>query len=493
MTEFKTAEQLLSPFGFELTPAQAATDIQSLTLDSREVAAGSLFFAYPGAATDGRNYMQAALQAGVALVICEAQDSDTFIQSIELSEAKQKIVLANGVRDLVGKVANEFYGRPSESLQVFGITGTNGKTTCCYLLAQALKQLGLKTAVIGTLGAGQIDDLQNTANTTPDAITLHRLLAGFVKNEVTQVCMEVSSHAIDQSRISGIQFFYLGFTNLSHDHLDYHGDMASYAAVKRALFTDFASELVVTNADDDLGEQIIEAANAEFVASYGSDNADVVVEESRATLSGIELEIDANGLELNLATPLVGLVNVPNIALVVTTLLALSVSVEEITEIVAQLKPAPGRMELLKNQRSPAVVIDYAHTPDALEQALRSIDAHCNGELWCVFGCGGDRDTVKRAVMGEVANKWADKVIVTNDNPRSESPQQIADQILIGAPRAKVVLDRAAAIAEAVQNATNNDWVLIAGKGHENYQEIDGQCLEFSDREQVIKSLEVAA
>lgn len=490
MTEYKSAEKLLSPFNISLTQQQSELEIQSLALDSRKVLSQSLFFAYPGDASDGRQYIQAALDAGAVLVLCEADGSDAFIKGLDA----EKIVLVDQVRNLVGQVANEFYDRPSKSLQVFGITGTNGKTTCCYLLAQALTKLGLKAAVIGTLGAGRIDDLQPLNNTTPDAITLHGLLAKFVENDITHVCMEVSSHAIDQARIAGINFFYLGFTNLSHDHLDYHGDMATYAAVKQRLFTEFASELVITNADDELGRQLIEAANAEFVASYGSSEADVVVEESRAGLTGIELEIDANGLELDLSTPLVGLVNVPNVALVVASLLALSVSVDDIVEIVAQLSPAPGRMELLKNEQSPAVVIDYAHTPDALEKALNSVAAHCEGQLWCVFGCGGDRDASKRAAMGEIASKLADKVIITNDNPRTESAQKIADEILSGITQASnIILDRAEAISKAIKTAASNDWILLAGKGHESYQELNGKRLHFSDREQVLKAIEVAA
>ena len=275
------------------------------------------------------------------------------------------------------------------------------------------------------------------------------------------------------------------FTNLSHDHLDYHHDMAQYAAAKRQLFTAFHSELVITNANDEMGAGLIDVANAEFIVSYGR-GGDVYADEVDLTDSGMRLYIEGNGIDFELSTSLIGSINVANIEMLVATLLALSTSIEEIQTILAQLKPAPGRMELFTAPNKPQVVVDYAHTPDALEKALLSVKAHCDGQLWCVFGCGGDRDKEKRSLMGRAANEYADKIVVTNDNPRSESPKKIAQEIVSGVAKdVQIELDRKAAILSSINSASSNDWVLIAGKGHETTQQIGKHFSAFSDRELV--------
>jgi len=294
----------------------ADTEISALVIDSRQALTGSVFFAYPGVAQDGRNYIEAAQNAGASAVVYEA--------GFDLpSTITIPAFAVQSVQSVVGNVANQFYQEPSSELQVFGVTGTNGKTTCCYLLTQALEMLELQAAMIGTIGVGKLSSLDSSGHTTPDPITLHKQLAEFRDQGITQVCMEVSSHALDQGRVNGVQFFCTLFTNLSHDHLDYHGDMDSYAASKRRLFTDFHSELVISNANDAMGIGLIDIANADFIVRYGA-GGDVLADDVELTSKGINLVIEGNGVEFELSTPLIGKVNLPNIELLVATLLALS-------------------------------------------------------------------------------------------------------------------------------------------------------------------------
>ncbi len=462
----------------------AELEVTSITLDSRTVTPGSAFFACKGHASDGRDYMLAAQNAGAIAIIYEAQDAS-------LPDGLTVPTFAvHGLSAMVGYAASAFYREPSQELQVFGVTGTNGKTTCCYLLVQALTQLGMKAAMIGTIGVGTIDDLSGSGLTTPDAISVQAALAKFRDAGVTQVAMEVSSHALDQGRVNGVEFFCTLFTNLSHDHLDYHGDMASYGLAKQRLFTDFHSELVITNAADELGSRLIDVATADFIVQYGQ-GGDVFADDVKLGVAGIKMTIEGNGVEFEITTPLIGKVNIQNIEMLVATLLALSTSIEEIQGVLANISPAPGRMELYQAPGKPKLVVDYAHTPDALEKALLSVAEHCAGTLWCVFGCGGDRDPAKRPEMGRLAGRHASKCIVTNDNPRTENPQAIADDIVAGmsSTEVEVILDRAAAIATAVNTADENDWVLVAGKGHEATQTIGTDTVPFSDREQALLAL----
>lgn len=463
-------------------------DISSLTLDSRNATAGSLFFAYPGVGADGRDFMSQAEAAGAVAILYEAEG---FIEPE--SALTIPAFAVHGLQHMVGYIAHEFYARPSTQLQVFGVTGTNGKTTCCYLLTQAFSLLGMQAAMIGTIGVGKLNALVDSAHTTPDPIALHARFAEFRDQGITQVCIEVSSHALDQGRVNGTQFFCTLFTNLSHDHLDYHGDMNRYADAKRRLFVDFHSELVVANAGDRFGSGLIDVADADFMVSYGLAG-DVYADEVTLNRDGICLLIDGQGVEFEFKTPLVGKVNVPNLEMLVAVLLALSTDVKDIQNIGTQLTSAPGRMERYSAAHKPQVVVDYAHTPDALEKALLSVREHCLGQLWCVFGCGGDRDKAKRPIMGAIAEKYADRLIVTNDNPRTEVDAAIANEVASGiAGQYRVILDRAHAIDCAITQADEQDWVLVAGKGHETTQEIGDQVLPFSDREQVAKALEVAA
>lgn len=457
--------------------------IHRLMTDSRKVSTGDLFIAYPGGVSDGRDYLSEAQALGAAAILYEANDF----------ELPQEITIpAFAVSDLqkqIGYLAHHFYQMPSRDLQVFGVTGTNGKTTCTYLLTQAFDALELKTAFIGTIGRGKLDQLDVSHHTTPGPVTVHRLLAEYRDLGITQVCMEVSSHALDQGRVNGVEFFCTLFTNLSHDHMDYHGDMTSYAGAKRRLFTQFHSELLITNTDDPFGEQLLNVADADFIVSYGN-YGDVRADEITLNNDGLEFFIEANGVEFDIHTPLIGEVNVPNVLLVVATLLSLSTDVSDIQRVLATLKPAPGRMELYNQQNRPSVVVDYAHTPDALEKALLSVREHCSNDLWCVFGCGGDRDKSKRPLMGAAAERVADHLVITNDNPRSESGQAIAEDIMQGINGALVVvLDRATAIRDTIHKADPNDWIVVAGKGHETTQEMQSRRYAFSDRQHVMAAL----
>jgi UDP-N-acetylmuramoyl-L-alanyl-D-glutamate--2,6-diaminopimelate ligase len=461
--------------------------VRELVIDSRKVSQGALFCAYKGVAADGRDHLLQAQKNGAIAILYDALDfalpSDITIPAFSVT----------GLQQQVGVLAHHFFGRACDEMQVFGVTGTNGKTTCCYLLTQALTHLGTQAAMIGTIGVGKLDSLVSAEHTTPDPIALHKKLAEFRDQGITQVCMEVSSHALHQGRVNGVEFFCTLFTNLSHDHLDYHGDMASYGAAKQRLFTNFHSELVVTNASDPLGASLIDLANAEFIVSYGQ-GGDVYADEVTLGADGIIFEFEGNGVDFSASTPLIGAVNIPNVEMLVATLLALSTPVEDIKAILESLAPAPGRMELYRAPSGTSVVVDYAHTPDALEKALLSIKQHCHGELLCVFGCGGDRDQAKRSVMGSVADKVADRLIVTNDNPRSEDPATIADQIVAGiSGDYQIILNRAEAIAKAISQANSGDWVLVAGKGHETTQKIGTELLKFSDREQVQQTLGVVS
>lgn len=473
--------------------------VKDLSADSRSITKGGVFCACSGSSTDGRQYLKEAEQKGAALILAEANGFDAYGCEQDLSTP---LILVADLQNRLGLLAHIFFDKPSDSLQVFGVTGTNGKTTCCYLLAQAFSALGNQAGVIGTLGYGAIGAIKSGSLTTPDVVTVHRQLAELLNSGFTQVCMEVSSHALDQGRVASVNFFCTLFTNLTHDHLDYHGDMANYGRAKQRLFNEYHSKLSIINADDEFGASLPAQTGADYVVTYG-DCGDVKAEDVNAHDHGLNFIVTGNGVDFELSTSLIGRVNVANLLLLSATLLGLSVETVDIQAIVSGLRPAPGRMELFKIGSSPSVVVDYAHTPDALEKALISLREHCEGKLWCVFGCGGDRDTHKRPLMGQIAYRYADHTVVTNDNPRSEAPQSIAEDIIadIGvsvssadvAVTLEIILDRAAAIQSAIARATYKDIVLVAGKGHESTQTTADQVLAFSDRDFVTQVLEKAA
>ena len=474
-----------------MTPLQSlqklGISVTGLTSDSRRVSAGDVFVAYPGEHRDGRDFIFDAIAQGAAAVLWEPQG---FNWKLDWQVAN---VAVPGLRRSVGIVADEFYRHPSEKLWVVGVTGTNGKTSCSHWLAQAFSALGKKTAVIGTLGNGFPNALSAAINTTPDPILLHGLFAGYLQQGAHAVAMEVSSHGLDQGRVSGVHFNVAVLTNLSRDHLDYHGDMESYAAAKRALFDWAGLEHAVLNVDDAFGHQVAQSLldQGKSVLTYGIESGDVRATDVRFSGNGLSMQVHTPQGAATIRANVVGRFNAYNVLAVLATLLASGVSLTEAAGAIAQLKPVAGRMQQYGGHEKPLVVIDYAHTPDAIEKVLFALRSQTTGRLVCVFGCGGDRDAGKRPLMGAVASQLADQVVITTDNPRSEIPVKIMDDILSGVSgKADVVEDRAKAIELAVARALPGDIVLVAGKGHEDYQEIAGVKYPFSDADVVTGALQ---
>jgi len=455
------------------TPGAARCVVSGLTLDSRQVRQGDAFFALRGTQTHGINFAAAAVQRGARVVLAEAP-APACTETLDVP-----VLWIDGLHDQVGEIAARFYGRPGESMKVVGVTGTNGKTSCVQLLAQALSLLGHRTASIGTLGAGLHGHLDEGERTTPDAISVQARLAQFRDAGASHVAMEVSSHALEQGRVGAVDFEVAVFTNLTRDHLDYHGSMEAYGAAKAKLFACPGLRDAVINVDDAFGRELADSLPADVRRLRFSAAGD-----SEAEVAASAIEARAEGLMFQLRTPwgtrtvrshLIGRFNVANLLAVVACLGALGEPFARIVETVGQLQPVNGRMSRLGGMGGqPLVVVDYAHTPDALEQALSAVRAHCAGRLICVFGCGGERDAGKRPLMGGITARLADIAIVTDDNPRGEDGDAIVAQIVAGmteAPAMAVERDRATAIADALQLARSGDAVLIAGKGHETYQD----------------------
>jgi UDP-N-acetylmuramoyl-L-alanyl-D-glutamate--2,6-diaminopimelate ligase len=454
--------------------------IEALASDSRRCGPGVAFLAYPGEKDDGRAHIGDAIRRGAAAVLWEA---DGFAWR---HEWRVPNVAVRDLKQHAGSLAHEFYGRPSEALWVCGVTGTNGKTSCSQWIAAALAARGTRTAVIGTLGAGFPGALNEALNTTPDALETHRLMKAFLVQGANAVSMEVSSHGLVQGRVQGIAFDCALFTNLSHDHLDYHGSMAAYAQAKEKLFDMPGLGAAVLNLDDVMGVRLARRLEGRGVrvigySLTGARNSAEYLAATRVT-SGA-MHVDSSWGPADARVNQLGRFNMANALGVAGCLIAHGVPFEEAVRLLEKLPAVPGRMQRVGER--PLVVIDYAHTPDALEkvlQALRPVAAQRGGKLVAVFGAGGDRDPAKRPLMGEVVSRLADRAVVTSDNPRSEAPLAIIAQIEAGIEgRHEVEPDRARAIEAAIAGARDEDVVLIAGKGHENYQEIAGRRLPFSD------------
>lgn len=453
-----------------------------ITADSRKVKPGALFLAYPGTHSDGRDYIAQAIQAGAAAVLWDDQDFDWQanwqVANTSVPHLKQQ----------VGALAAEYYGHPSEKVTMIGVTGTNGKTSVSQWIAQCLTILGQKTAVLGTIGNGFVDReaaaLIEAANTTPDAILLHSMLADYVQQEAKAVVMEVSSHGLEQGRVNGVAFDIAILTNLSRDHLDYHHTMEAYAAAKEKLFDWDGLTLSIVNADDAFGQYLAEKlkqAHKPYL-TYGLAQGDVVGTDLQLHEQGLNMRVTTLQGQAVLHAPVLGRFNAYNILAVLATLLGLNIRLEDAIAAIAQLKPVTGRMQQFGGGTLPLVVVDFAHTPDALEKVLTTLREQNPAKLICVFGCGGDRDAGKRPLMGTIAGQLADALIVTSDNPRTEDPGMIIQQVVSGvkAP-CQIAPDRREAINIAVSSAKAGDIVLIAGKGHEDYQEVAGVRYPFSD------------
>lgn len=470
-----------------ISAAHAAIPVSALALDSRAVRPGMLFIALKGSARDARDFIPAVIAAGAVAVLAE---QDERWSAAEVIDGVPVIPVAD-LAAQVGAIASRFHGEPSRQLAVVAVTGTNGKTSVANLTAGALNQLGRRAAVLGTLGNGFFGHLEKSTHTTLDACQLQAMLGQFVAEAAHSVCLEASSHGLVQGRLNGTAIDVAVFTNLTRDHLDYHGDMDSYAAAKELLFRWPGLRAAVINADDPVGERYAAAVAAGVpVLRYSQradSGADLRALAIRPTLAGLSLRLATPQGECDVAVPLLGRFNVSNLLAVAGALLALDMPLADVAEALRHALPVPGRMESFSGEH-PTVVVDYAHTPDALEKVLTSLREHAVGELICVFGCGGDRDTGKRAEMGAIAGRLADRVVVTSDNPRSEHPQAIIDAIVAGTAfdaRVGIEADRRVAIAAAIASARRDDIVLVAGKGHEDYQEVAGVRHPFSDVDEV--------
>jgi UDP-N-acetylmuramoyl-L-alanyl-D-glutamate--2,6-diaminopimelate ligase len=467
--------------------AHARLAITDLTLDSRQVLPGAAFIAVPGGREHGLAYAEQALARGAAVVLYEP--SSVFV------EPPEPCVAVPDLKARLGELARAFYAA-SPAPTLVGVTGTNGKTTVAYLLAQALCQPQRACGYVGTLGYGVPPALTAHGHTTPDILTLHRELAEL---GAPRVAMEVSSHALAQQRIAGLRFHTAVFTNLTRDHLDEHGDFASYGEAKRTLFTRPELEYAVLNADDafaaTLGASL--PSGCKLVrTSLGGAAVELSGRLKRSDLAGVELEIVGKFGSAKLASKLIGAFNAENLLSALGALVTQGMPLPAACAALGAAKPAPGRMEMLGGPpRGPWVVVDYAHTPDALQRVLTTLAAAATGELTCVFGCGGDRDRGKRALMGQVAADLADRIVLTDDNPRSEDPAAIVRDIRAGVgehPRVSVVHDRRAALKNAIERARPGDVVLVAGKGHEEEQIVGSERRPFSDRAVVAEMLGVA-
>ncbi|WP_160152823.1 UDP-N-acetylmuramoyl-L-alanyl-D-glutamate--2,6-diaminopimelate ligase [Microbulbifer sp. ALW1] len=488
-----------------------AIDVTGVALDSRQVKPGDVFMALRGTQVDGREYIDMAIAKGAAVVLADGE----VLGSEERNGVQ--VVTVPGLAARVGEIAARFYGHPSESMYLVGVTGTNGKSTCAYLTSQLLAQHFGRAAVMGTIGNGVWKDgaitLVETGLTTPDPVRLQADYAEFVAEGAKAAAMEVSSHSLSQGRVHGLVFDTAVFTNLTRDHLDYHGNMAAYGAAKEKLFGLPKLKRGVINIDDPFGAQMVERCKLRGLKllTYGLQAGDLQVRNLKRLDSGFSVDLITPWGEGELRAPLIGDFNIHNALAVVAAAGAAGMPLADILAAFPHIQPVPGRMERVSVAAGTnvaaediSVLVDYAHTPDALRAALEAARPYCRGKLWCVFGCGGDRDSGKRAPMGRIAAELADYAIVTSDNPRGEDPQVIVRDILEGidlegidggadGQRCVVKVDRADAIRYAITQAAAGDTVLIAGKGHEDYQLIAGEKLHFCDREQASQALALRA
>ena len=479
--------------------AAPAIPVRDITLDSRAVTPGALFLACRGRTTHGLKFAQQAIDSGASAVLYD--DSLAATQAQHVPGGSSAFVAAvPQLERHAGTLADRFFGAPSQELTVAGITGTNGKTTCAWLLAEASQQTDRTAGYMGTLGYGFPPSVTATGHTTPDVVSVHRQLAMLRELGAECVCMEVTSHAMDQERVAGVRFNTAAFTNLTRDHLDYHGTMEAYGAAKARLFSWPTLANRVINVDDSFGADLAKAGSpARLIVTTRQALGPVRSEFVRAVRAtaesaGLAIEIESSWGGAALTVPLIGDFNVENVLTVLAVLLAWNVPLDRAAASLAQCRAPSGRMELFGGTATtPLIIVDFAHTPDGLEKALQAARRHCKGQLRVVFGCGGDRDAGKRPVMGRLASQLADDVIVTDDNPRNEDPGQIVADILtgMGDPRAaSIEHDRARAIRMALHRSSPGDVVLIAGKGHEDYQIYGTTRRAFSDQAVVRTELE---
>ncbi len=478
-------------FQLQLPRVENDRALTDLTLDSRTIVGGELFIAMPGIQSDGRQYITDALARGAEAVLVDDSNGFDLTAVVHLTS----VFVVPGLKNRVGFLARFFYQQPSERLRVMGVTGTNGKTSCCWFIARILRCLGVQCAVLGTIGRGLPGQLQASRNTTGDVVSLNRFLAELVDEQVPALAMEVSSHGLDQGRVSGVGFEVALFTHISRDHLDYHGTLAEYAAAKARLFSDCKYRFAVIGKDDGYADLMISSCppGADITTwSLEDTSSDVYLSNIIALPQGFRACVHTPWGEGELNSSLLGRFNLENLLAVIAVLGVQGYPLTQMLSAIPGISAPPGRMEQIDGKDQPLVLVDYAHTPDAISSVLSALREHSqgNGQIVCVFGCGGDRDRGKRPLMTAAALAGADAVVLTCDNPRTEDPEQIFADALSGVndkdrQRIQVIADRAAAIRVAISGASAGDVVVIAGKGHEKYQDINGVQHHFDDVEQV--------
>lgn len=481
----------------ELPGEWRSLEITGLNLDSRRIQAGDLFFACFGRNHDARDYIDHAIEKGAAAVLAEAGGR---WQGCESRDGVPVIVM-EGLPAMISEIAGRFHGHPGRSMVLTGVTGTNGKTSCTQFLAQALRKMGISSGVIGTIGYGVYPDLADSGYTTPDPIMMQSALAQIHAGGAGHAAVEVSSQGLHQHRVAAVPFHTAVFTNLSRDHLDYHESMKDYGEAKKKLFLTPGLKVAVVNADDSFAPSILNSLSPSvrsLTYSLGNSKADVHTRDLELLPHGYRARLHTPEGEGILSGNLLGRFNISNVLAVIATLISQDTPAgrprfPEVLQAAGELEPVSGRMEIVGESEGVTAVVDYAHTPDALSSSLAALREHYTGRLWCVFGCGGNRDQGKRPLMAEAAENRADRLVITDDNPRTESADDIVKHILLGLQdkgRAMVERDRATAIARAVSSASPGDVVLVAGKGHETYQDIGGNRMAFSDVAQVRLALQ---
>ena len=459
--------------------------------DSRYVNKGTVFFAIKGLSSDGCDFIESAINSGACAVVYEPPYD---LSNIETSIP---IIAVDDLKLEIANIVSRHYESSINEMSIIGVTGTNGKTTVSWLIHQGFKKIGYKSGYIGTLGYG-LENLNLNELTTPSCMKLHKILSEFQNSGVEYVVMEISSHAIDQKRIEGINFNTVIFTNLSRDHIDYHGNMENYGETKAKLFLERQSKIKIININDSFGRSLIKRVDEEVI----STSIEPINIEADKFISVTKYETNGSGFDIDLKSswgtfkthvPLLGTFNIENVIQTIALFLSHGFSMSKIQTIIEGMKAPSGRMESVdmdNNHLLPKVLVDFSHTPDALKLSLQSIRDHYDGKIWCVFGCGGDRDRGKRKMMGNIAERYADYVIVTSDNPRNENPEKIISDILEGiSSKVETIVSREEAINFAIMKANKNEIILIAGKGHESYQKIGEETLEFSDHKISKRSL----
>lgn len=476
----------------DIVKVEQQIELTHIALDSREIKVAGVFFAVAGSEQHGLQFAeQVKLQGAVAIVYDPANMGMQLARDIK----DMPLYAVEGLTEKLGEIAARFYAFPAKNLNIIGVTGTNGKTSCSQFLAQVMEA----SAVIGTLGWGKCSALQQTRNTTPDAFAIQKMLAHFVELKLKNVAMEVSSHGLVQGRVNFINFLGVIFNNLSRDHLDYHGNMEAYFQSKLRLVQWPGVKFVVVNLDDAYAQRVLDgtASNVKIVtyslqSHRQAQGLALNAINIQYTMAGIECDVIWQGEQARLKVGLLGDFNLQNVLAVIATLLAMGQTLAECVRSIQKIKAVTGRMECFQGDSDkPLVIVDYAHTPDALSKVLTTLRRHCKNKLTVVFGCGGDRDKSKRIEMGQIAEQLADNIIVTDDNPRFEQGQTIIDAITVGikAHRFTVINDRKKAIQHGIKNSSALDIVLVAGKGHEDYQELKGVKHPFSDRKIVQECL----